>query len=189
MSSRFNSCTHLCILCLPIYGEKGNIFKLLIMSYKWTVSKELLFLSCLYISCPYNGCQLYSNTNSHQKRDKYSNNIHFIIKNAIVECKIPTNCQQNINSALINENQIMKYYLKTNLTRLNSKSGHVCCNIEESSLTCQMACKSALFAPTLSHKKKKNRIEMFCYKENGNEFQGDKNNTNLIRFFHIQKII
>nr|CAD2165783.1 unnamed protein product [Meloidogyne enterolobii] len=134
--------------------------------------------------------------NCEQKRDKRSNNIHFIVKHALIECKIPSNCQQNIHSALINYKQVPQckdfdYFEllkcldkeilpRTNLTNLNSKSGHVCCNIDGASLTCQMACKSALFAPTLSHEQKKNRIEMLCHKEHGNEFQGDKGLLNCL---------
>uniref|UniRef100_A0A1I8B699 CPG4 domain-containing protein n=1 Tax=Meloidogyne hapla TaxID=6305 RepID=A0A1I8B699_MELHA len=135
-------------------------------------------------------------TNCRQERVKRSNNIHFIVKHALIECKIPSNCQQNIHSALINHKQIphcedFDYFEllkcldneilpRTNLTNLNSKSGQVCCNIERASLTCQMACKSALFAPTLSHEQKKNRIEIICHKEHGNEFQGDKGLVNCL---------
>ncbi|KAF7636212.1 hypothetical protein Mgra_00004341 [Meloidogyne graminicola] len=123
-------------------------------------------------------------------------NIHFIIKHALLECKIPEHCKQKINEALINERQVpicegLDYFEllkcldneilpKTNVTILNSKTGQICCNIEEASLTCQVACKSALFAPTLSLVMKKNRIELFCYREHGNEYEGDKGLINCL---------
>jgi hypothetical protein len=80
---------------------------------------------------------------------------------------------------MVKSNKLNKIFFKeimrrTNLTNLNSRSGQVCCYIDSVSSTCRIACKSALFAPTLSHEQKNNRIKIICNKELGTEFQGDK---------------
>lgn len=54
---------------------------------------------------------------------------------------------------------------RTNITNLNSKTGSVCCEtIQNISIPCSAACRSALYSPTLSESNKFNRIHTICDK-------------------------
>uniref|UniRef100_A0A914HCS6 Uncharacterized protein n=1 Tax=Globodera rostochiensis TaxID=31243 RepID=A0A914HCS6_GLORO len=122
---------------------------------------------------------------------------YFIVRTALTECAVPQDCVFGVEKALLNCTQVPQcnasdYFellkcldfiilTRTNLTELNSRAGRVCCEIEEVSLPCRLACRSALFAPTLSHHQKQKRIEMVCHRGHGNEIRGDRGVLNCLQ--------
>uniref|UniRef100_A0A915E1F0 Uncharacterized protein n=1 Tax=Ditylenchus dipsaci TaxID=166011 RepID=A0A915E1F0_9BILA len=113
------------------------------------------------------------------KRSKRAQSKEWLIKLALTRCKIPSSCWNSVERSLTEDKQVsvcqhMDFYVmmdcldqivlsRTNATDLNAKTGSVCCEtISDVSISCQVACRSALYAPTLTHEKKKNRIRSIC---------------------------
>ncbi|KAI1730128.1 hypothetical protein Ddc_02812 [Ditylenchus destructor] len=105
----------------------------------------------------------------------------YLITLALSDCKIPPPCAKSVEKSLYEQRQVPNceetdYHQmmdcldhvilsRTNATHLTSKAGKVCCDaISGVSLECQVACRSALYSPTLSHDKKRSRIQTVCDK-------------------------
>ncbi|KAI3415854.1 hypothetical protein GPALN_005424 [Globodera pallida] len=138
-----------------------------------------------------------SESGHHRRLLIRTDRFYFIVRTALTECAVPHDCVFGVEKALLNCTQVPQcnasdYFellkcldliilTRTNLTELNSRAGRVCCEIEEVSLPCRLACRSALFAPTLSHHQKQKRIEMVCHRGHGNEIRGDRGVLNCLQ--------
>lgn len=122
----------------------------------------------------------------------------------MTECRVPEECRHHVEKALLNQTQVpscqstdyfellrcldTEILTRTNVTDLNSRAGRVCCEIDEVSLPCQLACRSALFAPTLSHEQKQKRIEMVCNRNHGDQIKGDSVSEILSLNFLLREV-